>query len=295
MPHMIRSMTGYGRCQEIIGGRDITVEIRSVNHRYFEFSSRIPRAYGYLDEKLKSYVQSSVSRGKVEVGVTILNLEGTGTSVQINHELAAAYLGALRSMGTELGLRDDVGITSLSRFGDIFTVTKTTEDEELIWNCVKQAADKALAAFVEMRQQEGERLKEDLLNRLESIERNVALVEEQSPKTVEAYRNRLYTKLSEVLGNTSIDEQRILTEAAIFAEKIAVAEETVRLSSHIKQFREILASEEPVGRKLDFLVQEFNREANTIGSKAQDVAVARIVVDLKSDIEKIREQIQNIE
>lgn len=292
---MIRSMTGYGRCQEIISGRDITVEIRSVNHRYFEFSSRIPRAYGYLDEKLKSYVQSSVSRGKVEVGVTILNLEGTGTSVQINHELAAAYLGALRSMGEELGLRDDVGITSLSRFGDIFTVTKTTEDEELIWNCVKQVTDKALAAFVEMRQREGERLKEDLLNRLVSIEQNVALVEEQSPKTVEAYRNRLYTKLSEVLGNTSIDEQRILTEAAIFAEKIAVAEETVRLSSHIKQFREILASEEPVGRKLDFLVQEFNREANTIGSKAQDVAVARIVVDLKSDIEKIREQIQNIE
>ena len=292
---MIRSMTGYGRGQEVIDGRDITVEIRSVNHRYFEFSSRTPRSYGYLDEKLKSYVQSQVSRGKVEVGVTILNLEGTGTSVRIDHQLAAAYLDALRGMGQELGLRDDIGITAMSRFGEIFTLTKTTEDEEAVWNSVRRVTDKALAAFVDMRQQEGLRLKEDLLGRLESIERNVALVEEQSPKTVEAYRARLYNKLSEVLGNTAIDEQRILTEAAIFAEKIAVAEETVRLGSHIQQFREILASGEPVGRKLDFLVQEFNREANTIGSKAQDAQVARIVVELKSDIEKIREQIQNIE
>lgn len=292
---MIRSMTGYGRCQEVIDGRDITVEIRSVNHRYFEFSSRVPRVYGYLDEKLKSYLQSGISRGKVEVGVTVINLNGAGADVQINTDLAAAYLNSLRSMGKELGLQDDVTITSLARFNDIFTVSRVQEDEDVIWDAVRQVADKALEAFVGMREREGQRMKEDLLNRLVSIEKNVALVEEQSPKTVENYRARLYAKLSEVLNNTAIDEQRILTEAAIFAEKIAVAEETVRLGSHIKQFREILDSSEPVGRKLDFLVQEFNREANTIGSKAQDVAVARIVVDIKSDIEKIREQIQNIE
>ncbi|MBR5485638.1 MAG: YicC family protein [Oscillospiraceae bacterium] len=292
---MIRSMTGYGRCQEVIDGRDITVEIRSVNHRYFEFSSRVPRVYGYLDEKLKSYLQSGISRGKVEVGVTVINLNGAGADVQINTDLAAAYLNSLRSMGKELGLQDDVTITSLARFNDIFTVSRVQEDEDVIWDAVRQVADKALEAFVGMREREGQRMKEDLLNRLVSIEKNVALVEEQSPKTVENYRARLYAKLSEVLNNTAIDEQRILTEAAIFAEKIAVAEETVRLGSHIKQFREILDSSEPIGRKLDFLVQEFNREANTIGSKAQDVAVARIVVDIKSDIEKIREQIQNIE
>ncbi len=292
---MIRSMTGYGRCQEVIDGRDITVEIRSVNHRYFEFSSRVPRVYGYLDEKLKSYLQSGISRGKVEVGVTVINLNGAGADVQINTDLAAAYLNALRSMGKELGLQDDVTITSLARFNDIFTVSRVQEDEDVIWDAVRSVADKALEAFVGMREREGQRMKEDLLNRLINIEKNVALVEEQSPKTVENYRARLYAKLSEVLNNTAIDEQRILTEAAIFAEKIAVAEETVRLGSHIKQFREILDSSEPIGRKLDFLVQEFNREANTIGSKAQDVAVARIVVDIKSDIEKIREQIQNIE
>ena len=292
---MVRSMTGYGRAQNLTDGWDVTVEIRSVNHRFFEFSSRLPRSYGYLDEKLKNFVQSAVSRGKVEVSVSLQRVEGPAAAVQINQDLAKAYLDALRDTGNSLGLRDDITLSSLSRFGDIFTVTRLAEDEDQVWQAVCPTAKEALENFLAMRLREGERLREDLLERLAVVETNLQAVEAQSPKTVEEYRSRLYAKLKEVLADASIQEQRILTEAAIFAEKIAVAEETVRLGSHIQQFREILDSGEPVGRKLDFLVQEMNREANTIGSKAQDVTVARLVVDMKSDIEKIREQVQNIE
>ena len=288
-------MTGYGRAQNLTDGWDVTVEIRSVNHRFFEFSSRLPRSYGYLDEKLKNFVQSAVSRGKVEVSVSLQRVEGPAAAVQINKDLAKAYLDALRDTGNSLGLRDDITLSSLSRFGDIFTVTRLAEDEDQVWQAVCPTAKEALENFLAMRRREGERLREDLLERLAVVETNLQAVEAQSPKTVEEYRSRLYAKLKEVLADASIQEQRILTEAAIFAEKIAVAEETVRLGSHIQQFREILDSGEPVGRKLDFLVQEMNREANTIGSKAQDVTVARLVVDMKSDIEKIREQVQNIE
>ena len=278
---MIRSMTGYGRAQETLGGRDITVEIRAVNHRYFEYSSRLPRAYGYLDDKLKGLLQSAISRGKVDVSLTMQTIDGGGTDVSINRTLAADYLRELRQLGEELGVEDDVTLSVLSRFGDIFTVRKAAED--------------AVARFVAMRQVEGQRLKEDVLNRLEVIEQAVAGVEERSPQTVAEYRARLTAKLQELLQTTSIDQQRILTEAAIVAEKLAVDEETVRLRSHIAQLRDILELPEAVGRKLDFLVQEMNREANTIGSKAQDVQIARLVVDIKSNIEKIREQIQNIE
>lgn len=292
---MIRSMTGYGRAQQLLDGRDITVEIKAVNHRFFEFSARVPRAYAYLEEKLKSYLQGQVSRGKVEVGVTLLNLEAGNTAVEINRELAGAYIGSLRALGEELGLQDDLTLSTISRFSDIFTVRKLAEDEEAVWAAVKIVADQALERFVRMRGVEGERLKADLLDRLESIERGVAIVKEQSPRTVEAYRERLTTKIQEVLADRQIEESRILTEAAIFADRIAVDEETVRLTSHIAQFRDILTHGEPIGRKLDFLVQEINREANTIGSKAQDIAIAQVVVGMKSDIEKIREQIQNIE
>lgn len=292
---MVRSMTGYGRAQETIDGRDITVEIKSVNHRFFEFSARVPRAYGYLEEKMKKFVQSGVSRGKVDVNITVLTLEGTAAEVEINHELAKSYLNALRETGSALGVEDDITMSVLSRFSDIFTVRKTMEDEEVIWNAVRQVAQKALENFVSMRELEGERLKQDLLSCLEKVETLVGEVEKRSPQTVKEYTARLYAKIQDVLGDARVDDQRVLTEAAIFAEKVAVAEETVRLGSHIHQFREILESKDPVGRKLDFLVQELNREANTIGSKAQDVAVARMVVDIKSEIEKIREQIQNIE
>ena len=292
---MIRSMTGYGRAQQQIDGRDITVEIKSVNHRFFEFSARVPRMYGYVEEKLKSYIQGQISRGKVEVGVTLQSFDAGNVSVAINRELAGAYVRSLRDLGHEFHLQDDLTLSSVSRFTDIFTVSKEPEDEEAVWSAVKTVVDEAVARFVNMRMVEGERLKVDLLARLALIESRVAIVVEQSPRTVEAYRERLSAKIAEVLADRQIDEARIITEAAIFADRIAVDEETVRLSSHIAQFRDILTHDEPVGRKLDFLVQEINREINTIGSKAQDVSIAQIVVDMKSEVEKIREQIQNIE
>ena len=292
---MIRSMTGYGRAEVLVNGRNILVEISSVNHRYFEFSCRSPRAYGFLESRLKTYLQGKLSRGKVDVNVSIQTVEGSSASVQVNRELAASYVQALRALEEPLGLRDDLSLSVISRFSDIFTVNKETEDEDTIWADVLQVADEATGRFVQMRETEGAKMKEDVESRLDFILQAVEQVEARSPKTVEEYRARLYNKMSEVLGNTQIDEQRILTEAALYAEKIAVSEETVRLRSHVGQFRAILAQGGPVGRKLDFLIQECNRETNTIGSKAQDIEIARIVVDIKSEIEKIREQIQNIE
>lgn len=292
---MIRSMTGYGRAEALVDGRNILVEIRSVNHRYFEFSCRVPRAYGFLESRLKTYLQGKLSRGKVDVNVNIQTVQGKDANVLVNQELAQSYVQALRQLKEPLSLEDDLSLSVIARFSDLFTVSKQPEDEDAVWAQVQQVADEAAARFVQMREAEGESMRQDVESRLDAILHAVGQIEEQSPKTVEEYRAKLYHKISEVLGNTQIDEQRILTEAAIYAEKIAVAEETVRLRSHVGQFRSILEQGGPVGRKLDFLIQEFNREANTIGSKAQDLAVARLVVEIKSEIEKIREQIQNIE
>ena len=292
---MIRSMTGYGRAQELRNGRDITVEFRSVNHRYFEFSARVPRAYGYLEEKLKGLAQGSASRGKVEVAVLIQTVDSPDSQVAVNTALAREYVEALRGLGAELGLTDDLSLTAISRFGEIFTLKKSPDDEERIWADVSAVAQAAAARFVEMRQTEGRRLREDILGRLCTIEEKVAVVEERSPQTVAEYRAKLTARMEELLGKSGVEEQRILAEAAIVADRWAVDEETVRLRSHIAQLRTILDTPEAVGRKLDFLVQEMNREANTIGSKAQDVAIDQVVVDIKSEIEKIREQIQNIE
>lgn len=292
---MLKSMTGYGRSQQTLDGREILVEIKSVNHRYFEFSARVPRAYGYLEEKLKAFLQGKVSRGKIEVGVTVYNIEGKDALIEVNSSIAKGYVDALRKANEDLGLTDDITLSNLIRLPDIFNVIKNTEDEEVIWNDVKTAAEEALNNFVAMRETEGLKMREDVEQRLDYIESLVEKVEERSPMVTEAYRERLYSKLTEVLNDKKIDEQRILTEAAIFSEKTAVDEETVRLRSHINQFRGLLEINEPVGRKLDFLIQEFNRESNTIGSKAQDVEITKIVVELKSEIEKIREQIQNIE
>lgn len=291
----MNSMTGYGRSRQVLDGREITVEIRSVNHRYLEYSARIPRMYGYLEEKLKTFLQSSVSRGKVEVTVTIQNLTGGDTVVQINQALAKGYLDAMRSQAESLGLKDDLTLSTLTRFNDVFTLQKLEEDQQVVWNSVQQVARQALDQFLEMRRREGERLKLDLLQKLELLNGHVAAVEEQSPKTVAAYRERLLQKMEELLADRCIDQQRILLEAGLYAEKIAVDEETVRLKSHLEQFAQMMEQSGPVGRKLDFLVQEINRETNTIGSKAQDLAVTRRVVEMKSEIEKIREQIQNIE
>jgi uncharacterized protein (TIGR00255 family) len=292
---MIKSMTGFGRCLETVGGRDILVEIKSVNHRYYEFSARVPRAYGYLEEKLKSFLQGRISRGKVDVGVAFYNLSEENERIEVNMDVARQYLDALRGANEELGLEDDITLSRLMRLPDIFSVKKQQEDEDAVWNDVKLVADKALASFISMREAEGTKMRDDILRRLCYIEELVGKVEVKSPETTEKYRKKLYDKISDVLNDKNIDEQRIITEAAIFSEKTAVDEETVRLRSHIHQCRELLEAEEAVGRKLDFLIQEFNREANTIGSKAQDIEITKIVVELKSEIEKIREQIQNIE
>ena len=292
---MIRSMTGFGRGHEILNGRDITVEIRAVNHRYYEFSCRIPRSMGFMEERLKNLLQGSVSRGKVEVSVLIRNVDCPEEKISVNRAVVKDYIEALRSVREEFSLTDDLSLSDVMRIPDAFTVIKEEEDEEQLWADVRAAAEPALAKFVAMREEEGARLKEDVLSRLADIEQRVAEVEKRSPQLVEDYRRRLYDRMCEVLEGKAVDESRILLEAGIFSEKTAVDEETVRLRSHIGQFRKMLEDSGAVGRKLDFLVQEMNRETNTIGSKIQDIEVTRMVVDQKSDIEKIREQIQNIE
>ena len=292
---MIKSMTGYGRGQATVEGMDITVEIKSVNHRYYEYTSRLPRTYGFLDDKLKSYLQGSISRGKVDVYVSIDIVDAPGSEVAVNYALAEGYLRGLRALAERYGLRDDITVANLARYPDILTVRKAAEDEEKIWEAVRRVADMALERFLQMREREGARMREDVLNRRRTILEAVAVVEERSPQTVKEHMDKVEARMRELLDTATVDEQRLLTEAALFADKIAVAEETVRLLSHLDQLEHMLDSGEPVGRKLDFLVQEINREANTIGSKSQDVQLARVVVDIKAEIEKIREQIQNIE
>ena len=292
---MIRSMTGYGRYQDTVDGMDITVEIKAVNHRYYEYSSRLPRAYGFLDDKLKAYLQGSISRGKVDVYVFIDTADAPGSRVTVNHSLVQGYLKALGEIAETYGLRNDVSVMSLARYPDLLTVHREAEDEEAVWAAVRTVADVALNRFLQMREKEGEKLQEDILSRAAAILEAVGQVEERSHQTVREHMDKVQARMRELLGTATVDEQRLLTEAALFADKIAVAEETVRLRSHISQLEHMLAGNEAVGRKLDFLVQEINREANTIGSKAQDVQLARVVVDIKAEIEKIREQIQNIE
>lgn len=292
---MVKSMTGYGRAAETLEGMAITVEIKSVNHRYFEFSSRTPRAYGFLDEKLKSFVQSMVSRGKIECYVSIESLEEANVEVRLNASLAEGYLKAFREMSERFGLDNDVRVSTLSRNSDIFSIHKCEADEDKVWNAVRTVAKEAVERFIEMRTREGERLRDDVLSRADTILEKVSFIEERSPQTVIEYNEKLLQRMRTVLEDTHVDEQRLLTEAAIYADKVAVAEETVRLRSHIAGLREFFEAEEAIGRKLDFLVQEINREANTIGSKAQDVEIARRVIDIKAEVEKIREQIQNIE
>ncbi len=292
---MLRSMTGFGRERAAFEEREILVEIRSVNHRFYEFTARTPRAYGYLDEKLKSLLGGKITRGKVEVSVYIYNKEGVNADITVNKEIAHGYLDALRAAAPELEVDDDLKLSDIMRLPDLFTVVKTQENEEQVWEQVKQTAERALEKFVEMREVEGVKMHDDIASRLGFIEQMVKSVEERSPKVNDLYREKLYAKLTELLKDRNIDDSRVLTEAAIFSEKTAVDEETVRLHSHIAQFRTLINSSEPVGRKLDFLVQEMNREVNTTGSKCSDLEITKTVVDLKSEIEKIREQIQNVE
>ena len=292
---MIRSMTGYGRSQQTVDGFNITLEIKSVNHRYFEFSTRLARNYGFLEEKLKSFFSDTISRGKVECSVMIESLEEADAVITVNHPLVKSYMQAYEELSTQYDIPNDITVSSLSKVPDIFSVRKQETDEERIWPAVKIAAQDALQNFTAMREREGLKLNEDVLSRLNTIIDRVEFIEERSPQTVKEYNDKLLARLKELLGDNTVDEQRLLTEAAIFADKIAVAEETVRLRSHVSQLRSFLESDGPIGKKMDFLVQELNREANTTGSKCQDVELARRVVDIKAEIEKIREQIQNIE
>ncbi|MGE4485060.1 MAG: YicC/YloC family endoribonuclease [Oscillospiraceae bacterium] len=292
---MIKSMTGYGCAKGISGKTDITVELRSVNNRFLDCNIRIPRVYTAAEDMMKELVQSSISRGKVDVFVTIDTSGTDDVSININEPLAAGYLSALALISEKYGVNNDVTSVSLTRFPDVLRIEKRETDTDALYSDICGILKDALTDFTVMRVREGGKLYKDISDRLSEIERLTTLAEERSPKTVAEYRAKLLQRMQDVLQTTTIDETRILTEAAIFADRVAVNEEIVRLRSHVSQLRGMLNSDEPVGRKLDFLVQELNREANTLGSKGNDTEMARIVIDLKSEIEKIREQIQNVE
>ena len=292
---MVSSMTGYGRGEALKENISVVVELRSVNHRYFEFSSRIPRGYAFLEDKLKTFCQQRITRGKVDLFLTLDVSASDNVVIEINHSLASGYVNAIKELSETYEINDGLSAINLSRFPDLFTVKSQAIDEDTVWSVVEEATSVALDGFAAMRAKEGKKLYDDVKSRVETILEKVAFVEERSPETVRAYREKLETRIREMLADATVDEGRLLTETAIFADKVAVAEETVRLRSHIKQLMELLESDIAVGRKLDFIVQEMNREANTIGSKAQDIEIAHTVVDIKAEIEKIREQIQNIE
>ena len=292
---MIKSMTGYGRGEAVLHGRTITVEIRSVNNRYLDCTVKLPRIYVFAEDAIKTRVQAHISRGKTDVFVTIGPSESGDVSVSVNKPVADGYYKALCDLRDTYGLKDDISVSLLSRMPDVFLVEKDPEDLETVAADLCQVLETALEDFDAMRIREGEKLVQDVRDRAAVIADLTGKVEERSPGIVADYRAKLESKLADVLQSTQIDEGRILTEAAIFADKVAVDEETVRLRSHLSQLEHMLSGDGPIGRKLDFLIQEFNREANTIGSKCSDIETARYVVDIKGEIEKIREQIQNIE
>lgn len=291
----VYSMTGYGRSKFNAGDYEITVEIKSVNHRYFEYSSRLPRALQFLDDKVKELLKSRIVRGKIEVGISFIDSSSDSTVLELNTAYCDAYIKALRALGKKYKIKDDLKLSALTGNPDLFAVKKADLDEDYVSEIVLKCTGEALDGFISARAAEGEKLVADIQSRTDYILSQVAVIEERSPKTVSEYRIRLENKIKDLLGDTSIDEQRVLTETAIFADKIAVAEETVRLRSHISALVSLLKTGGDIGKKLDFIVQEMNRETNTIGSKAQDIEIGKTVVDIKSEIEKIREQIQNIE
>lgn len=292
---MINSMTGYGRSVQTVSGREITVEIRSVNNRYLDCTVKLPRLFSFAEEAVKQRVKDSVSRGKVDVYISVNSTEASDTKISLNRPVLEGYLAAMQQIAQDYGVRDDISVTALSRLPDVLTVEKEETDEQQLTADLLSVVDAALAAYNHMRQVEGEALENDLRSRAKTILGLVEKVEQRSPVTVSEYRARLEAKMREVLESTTIDEGRILTEAAIFADKIAVDEETVRLRSHLNQLETMLTNGGAIGRKLDFLMQEMNREANTIGSKGNDLEQARTVVEIKAELEKIREQMQNIE
>ncbi len=292
---MIKSMTGYGSAKGTVEGIEVSVELKSVNNKFLDTAVRLPRSFLFAEETVKQVVSSHISRGKVDVFVTVDTSMADDMVVRVNEPLLNGYMDALKLIADKYGLANDASVMSVSRMPDVLSVEKKELDSEAVAAGIREIAEKALCDFDRMRIVEGEKLREDVLLKLKNIEAYVTTIEESSPVTVKEYRERLLNKLNEVLGSTGIDETRILTEAAVFADKVAVDEETVRLRSHIAQLKQMLETGSPIGRKIDFLMQEFNREANTTGSKCQSSEIAHVVVDLKSEIEKIREQIQNIE
>lgn len=292
---MVVSMTGFGRAKKSVGDFEVSVEIKSVNNRFFEYSSRIPRSYQFLDEGLKSLIKDRVSRGKVDVSVNISSKSENSVCFSVNEDYLSNLLAAYSSAAKKFKIKNDIKLSDLTDNPEIFSVTKADIDEKEAENALLFTAKEALDGFIAMRAVEGEKLKTDINSRADTILECVSFIESRSPQSAAVYTERLKQKISELAGDTSFDEGRLLTEVAIFADKIAVDEETVRLKSHISQLKSLLETGGPIGRKLDFIVQEMNREANTIGSKAQDIEITRTVLDIKAEIEKIREQIQNIE
>lgn len=292
---MLKSMTGYGRCEMPEEGRKVLVEIKSVNHRYSDYTVKLPRYYGFLEDRIRKKVSEAISRGKVDIFVSIENYNDNDTEISLKEDYAKNYIETLYALRDKFGLKDDISVTSVARNQDIFNVERKQEDEEEIWKAVEPALSGALSAFVAMRAREGERIQADLQQRIEYMKTLAVKIDERSPETVSEYKDKLYSKIKEILADKEIDEARILTEVAIFADKVAINEEMVRLSSHFEEFYNIISANEPAGRKLDFLIQEINREINTTGSKANDIEIAKLVVELKAETEKLREQIQNIE
>lgn len=291
----MKSMTGYGRARQVLHGRTVTVELRAVNHRYLDCTVKAPRQFGFLDDAVKKAAAARIARGKTEIYVSVETDEGGDLSVTVNHALAERYLAALRELSEKYGLRDDVTVMSLAKLPDVLGSERIEQDADELTQDVLTVFAEACDGFDQMREREGEKLAEDVRNRASVIETLVGEVEKRSPERVAEYREKLLARMREVLESTDIDETRIVTEAAIYADKTAVDEETVRLRSHLSQLRTMLSGDEPVGRKLDFLIQEVNRECNTIGSKCNDLTIARDVVNMKAEVEKIREQVQNIE
>ena len=292
---MIKSMTGYGRCEHIDENRKIVIDIRSVNHRYCDITVKVPRAYGYLEEKIKEFMSGEISRGKVEIFVYIENYTNDDKVITLDHVLSENYYNVLKELKETYNLKNEIGLSDLSRFSDIFITRQQEEDKDKVWELVSSCLKAAVEDFVAMRLREGERLRENLAARAEAIQGLIAEIETRTPQIVAEYSQKLKDRMTELLGNFQIDESRLLTEVVIMADRVCIDEELVRLKSHFTELEKILALSEPVGRKLDFLVQEINRETNTIGSKANDFGIAKNVVEIKSEIEKLREQIQNIE
>lgn len=292
---MLRSMTGYGRCERMAEGKKILAEIKSVNQRFTDYNIKVPRHLAFLEDKVRELASQRIARGKVDIYISVESYEEADKEITLNEALAKNYVEVLRQLKEEFNLDGDINVNTVSRFSDIFRSERKEEDQELIWKVVADTMNEALDAFIAMREREGERIQKDLCARIDYMKELAQKVDERSPQTVAEYKERLYSKIKEVLDEREVDEARVLTEVAIFADKVAVNEETVRLSSHFDEFYAIINGGEPAGRRLDFLVQEINREVNTIGSKAQDLDIAKTVVELKGEIEKLREQIQNIE